>query len=320
VKLNKNQILYISSSLLLSAFVVFFVFKAFRGKEQLALTSFAQIPQVLGQTTENPRGEEALNIVAPVKKKQGEISFDQISAEAFAVVDEKSGVVLYDKDLHTQLPIASLTKLMTSLLAYEQLLPEAYVKIGARDILNISPALYLRPGEEIKVADLISAALVCSANDAALALANAVQKESTLTFSELMNKRASELGMQETNFSNALGFDSEKNYSTIYDLNLLIGFTQKLALFKNLSKNSELKFMSKSGEVYACKATNKLVGKNMEVEAIKTGHTLHAKGTMAAKVVRDGKRIIVMLLGSEDREQDLLSLAELAYSNFSWQE
>ena len=123
-----------------------------------------------------------------------------------------------EKQPHLKLRIASLTKLMTALLAYEKLTPDEYIKISGEDIMNINPSLGLRAGDEIKVLNLIEAAMVCSANDAGKALANRVQKNEERNFAELMNQKAVILGLSETNFSNPLGFDSGENFSSISDL------------------------------------------------------------------------------------------------------
>ena len=85
-----------------------------------------------------------------------------------------------------------------------------------------------------------------------------------------------------------------------------------------MGKKTGVSFVSKENRSYSCTATNKLVGKNGEIEAVKTGSTPEAKGAIIAKVNREGKTVLVILLESEDREKDLLNLADLAFKAFEW--
>ena len=134
-----------------------------------------------------------------------------------------------------------------------------------------------------------------------------------------MNEKAQSLGLLETNFSNPLGFDSDYNFSTVADLEKLAFYTQGYGLFKSMGRKTEVSFLSADNRAFSCKATNKLIGKNLEIEAIKTGYTQKALGSIIARVTRDGKKLIVLLVGSEDREGDLLKLSETAFENFVWE-
>ena len=194
----------------------------------------------------------------------------------------------------------------------------AFITASKKDTFNVSPSLYFSAGEEIKILNLLEAVLVCSANDAARALANAVSRQSKQNFTSLMNERAKELELIETNFSNPLGFDSNDNYSSVSDLLKLTNFTQSLAVFKNLGKRTEVGFVSKFEKNFECKATNKLLGKDLEIESIKTGYTENARGSIIARVKRGQISLLIIVVGSEDREQDLLKLSELSFENFDW--
>ena len=284
--------------------------------QEKPITSAAQ-GEVLGEVTEKARGADAP--ASGIKQKAaGPLAFNDISAKAFAVFENTTKTELFGNNEHQKLPIASLTKLMTALLAYENLEPNAYLNISAADRLKVNPRLDLEPEDRIQIINLLEASLVCSANDAARALARATEEKTGSDFVALMNLRAKELGMEETSFSNPLGFDSWYNYSTVSDLVKLTNFTQNLAAFKNLGKKTSVSFVSKENRNYSCLATNKLVGKNVEIEAVKTGSTPEAKGAMIAKVSREGKTVLVILLESENREKDLLSLSDLAFRAFDW--
>lgn len=319
INLNQNQKLYYISGLLAVGASAFIVLSSSAPNLYQTRDSRTLEPQVLGESTEKIRGEEQNETIPlPQISALRGIKFEQISAKAFAVADEQSQTILLAKNPEEKLPIASLTKLMTALLAYEKLDPNEYYVISADDALSVSPSLGLMPGGQIKIINLLESSLVCSANDSAKALANAVQKQSKQNFTELMNAKAQALNLSETRFSNPLGFDSDSNYSSASDLLKLTAYTQSLAVFKNLGKRTVISFASKAGRLFSCKATNKLVGKNLEIENIKTGYTEQAKGSIIARVSRGGKTLIVVVVGSQSREQDLLKLSELAFENFEW--
>ena len=324
IKINKNKYPYFAAAILVLAafFVSVWNFSKDAQPTFSAATGLPNGPKVLGATVESLRGSEiGPSTTSPRKTSLGELDFNKVSAKSFSIIDESTGAVLFEKQPHLKLPIASLTKLMTVLLAYERLNPDEAMEILPADELNVEPSLNLKAGTEVKILDLMEATLVCSANDAARALANEVQRQygNKQTFVSLMNEKAQSLGLLETNFSNPLGFDSDYNFSTVADLEKLAFYTQGYGLFKSMGRKTEVSFLSADNRAFSCKATNKLVGKNLEIEAIKTGYTQKALGSIIARVTRDGKKLIVLLVGSEDREGDLLKLSEIAFENFVWE-
>lgn len=276
-------------------------------------------PAVLGAVSENARGEHNAGSKFPARMKKIKfIQFDDISAKAFLVADADTFEVLMEKQAGQNLPIASLTKIMTALLAYELLDVNQYYQISSDDNFSVQPVLHLRSQDSVKVLHLIEATLVCSANDAAKALAHAVERNTQRGFVNLMNEKAAELNLLNTHFSNPLGFDSDNNYSTASDLLTLSARIQKLAVFKNLGRRKTVSFVSQNGFTYSCGATNKLIAKDPTIEVVKTGFTDRAKGSMIAKINRQGRSVLIIILGSEQRETDLLKLADLTFQNFEW--
>ena len=272
--------------------------------------------RVLGEITEKTRGPEVPKPL--IRKLAGPIEFSGISSKAFLVFEYNDKTELLKKNSHEKLPIASLTKLMTALLAYEKLDMESDLEILPEDRVGINPSLGLLAGDKVRISDLLESSLICSANDSAKALARATAVKTDHDFVEEMNRRAKDLGMLETSFSNPLGFDSIYNFSTASDLAKLVNYTQNMAVFKNLGRKTGASFNSLKGKSYSCKATNRLIGKNSEIEAIKTGLTPDAKGAMIAKVTRAGKTVVSIVLESENREGDLLMLSDLAFKTFDW--
>lgn len=313
---NKNQKLYSTTLFFLASWL----FLGLTAAEEFKPAASAKAPKVLGMVIEAARGQPLPSKISRPQKISGlEPSTAAISAEAFSVVDEQTKTVLLEKQPNKALPIASLTKLMTGLLAYENLQLSEKKSITSRDQSLVSPVLNLVVGDEVSYLNLLEAALVCSANDASLALADAVHDKLGLDFSSLMNQKAEVLGLTQTSFSNPLGFDSATNYSSINDLKALVFYLQNFAVFKNLGKKTRINFSSPSGTNYSCKTSNKLIGKNLEIENIKTGHTPLAKGSIIARVRRENKSLLIFVLKSENRELDFLKLTDLAFNSFAWE-
>jgi D-alanyl-D-alanine carboxypeptidase (penicillin-binding protein 5/6) len=278
-------------------------------------------PKVLGQTVTGPlRGTETtlpLTVLYPKQVKQW--SQKSISANNFLVYDKDTGQILMEKNSTLSVPIASLTKLMTALVTYKAGLLDQSVTITEKDYVSETPVLQLKFGDTVRVSDLFNAMLIGSANDAALALSHAVEKKSGELFETTMNRTALELGMTQSSFSNPLGFDSRTNYSSAQDLVKLINELDKYSAFSLVGKATQYSFKSQTGNTYKIRATNKLASTDSEIYAVKTGFTGGAQGTMITQAQRDNHKIIIIILGSNNREGDTIKLKEAAFENFIWE-
>ncbi|MBQ8718554.1 MAG: D-alanyl-D-alanine carboxypeptidase, partial [Clostridia bacterium] len=143
-----------------------------------------------------------------------------LSAQAALLLDAESGTVLYERNAHTRLPMASTTKIMTALVVAEHLEPSAMVCIDARAVGIEGSSIYLYEGEWLSVEQLLLGLLLESANDAAVALAITVC-DSVEEFAALMNQKAADLGLKDTHFDNPHGLDHEQHYTTAYELGLI---------------------------------------------------------------------------------------------------
>lgn len=247
-----------------------------------------------------------------------EPDFSDISAKSFLAFNLENGQTIFERNSNTRLGIASLTKLMTALVAYRQTdLHETYtVRQQARS--SVAPVLGLFVKDEVKALDLFNAMLIGSCNDAGLALSDFTALKTGKEFVDLMNLQAKELKMEDTNFSNPLGFDSAENYSSANDLKILISNVEKLAAFTNLGRRTEYNFLGSANKTYHTKATNKLIYNHPDIQAIKTGYTNNSGGAMATKISVDGNEIILIVLGSQDREGDTLKLKKIISQNYSF--
>lgn len=283
--------------------------------------SVAYLPtegKVLGISTIKARGSQDSSEENFEIKKESSPDFSKITAKSFLVFEESSGQDIESNNIQEKLPIASLTKLMTGLIAYENLDLNNLVKVENSFKELTKPILYLEKGDMIKPYDLISSMMVGSANNVAYILANLVAKSTNSNFVELMNEKAKNLSMLDSKFSNPAGFDSESNYSTASDIKKLVLETQKKFLFQSLGKLKKYEFVDSENKTHSIKATNKLVFKNNQVETIKTGFTNEAGGSLVVKFKNGEKKIIVIVLGSADREGDAVQIAEQIFKSYIW--
>jgi len=288
---------------------------------QTSKTAFSP-PQVLGTSTplQVPlRGSQAAVSTQPNSNNTnpGAIDLEGVSAKAVLAYDLETGQILGGKNSGLQLPIASLTKLLTAWVVYQDGDLNDIVEIKNTDLVNVKPVLSLTPGDKIKISDLLNSMLIGSNNDAALALSNYVAEKTGQDFALLMNKAAKELGMRDSQFSNPFGFDYKGNYSTAADLQKLVNATQSLAVFTHLGRAQNFEFTSQSGRRYFTKATNRLLLKHPEIEAVKTGYTESSKGSMITKITLGGRKVILIAISSENREADTLKLEQVLSEYFT---
>lgn len=255
-------------------------------------------PQVLGDSIDL-RGAQVASTTQAVLKPTFDDSL--VTAKSYLVADAGTGSVITQKNADKKEYVASLTKLLTGLVAYEGVDINATAILTSADQFNVSPVLGLRSGDSIKLLDLFNAMLVGSNNDAALALANHVESITGQNFVDAMNLQAQNLGMVDSHFSNPLGFDSPGNYSTAQDLLKLVLATQKFSAFTSLGQKTGYQFTDDNGRTFKTKATDKLIADHPEIQAIKTGYTQGAGQAMITKDAQDGHSVYIIVLDSQDR-------------------
>ncbi len=243
------------------------------------------------------------------------ISYDLSPAEAngveaasYLVEDYSNKQILTGKHIDNSLPIASLTKLMTVWTVLEHAETTEIVTISDTDLIQVSPSLGLIPGDQVLVKDLLEAVLIGSANDASNVLGGYISRKVELPFGELMNQEAVELGMKNSRFSNPIGFDSVVNYSSARDLAILVHRLDERGLFAQSAKATKYEFTSKLGNQYSIIATNKLTNLYPDLQAVKTGYTNLALGAMINFLETPKGKLLLIVIGSPDRENDTLRL------------
>ena len=242
----------------------------------------------------------------------------ELSARAALAYDLGSGAMLFGKNFDEQLPIASLTKLATALTAVEFIDSDDVASIKESDVKIVGSNMGLLPMEKIKALDLLKAMLISSSNDAATALARFVAG-SEEKFVEMMNRKAESLGMSSSHFSNPVGWDDARNYSTASDLMLLAEEISENPVLSEIVGIKELEIKSTDGRItHKIKTTNKLLLEDPKVVGMKTGFTSAAKGNLMIRARTGNADIITVVLGSDNREEDTRNLLNWIWSSYKW--
>src|SRR6267143_539012 len=222
-----------------------------------------------------------------------------IKASALYMVELKTGRVLLEKDATRRLPPASLTKIMTALVALESAPLQQVVKIDSRALAHPS-SLKFQPGEQFLLRDLLTAMLVSSANDACEAIAWHVGGEPA-RFVSMMNERASVMGLKNTHFANACGFDAPGHYSTAADLAKLTEQALSVSAISMMVRTVTRDIVSVNGvRQISLHSTNELL-LDPDVTGVKTGYTSQAGRCLIASMFKDGNQLLLVGLNVKDR-------------------
>ncbi|MDY3846088.1 MAG: D-alanyl-D-alanine carboxypeptidase family protein [Eubacteriales bacterium] len=247
----------------------------------------------------------------------------EVTAPAAILMDSTTGNVLYEKNADTPLPPASVTKVMTLLLVMEAI---ESGKIKLDDMVPVSShaanmggsQIYLEEGEEMSVEDMVKSVVIASANDAAAALAEYVAGSED-AFVALMNKRAKELGMNNTNFENTNGLDDTVVNHTISARDIAI-MSRELIKYDTILKYSSTWMDSVRGGAFGLTNTNRLVRFYDGATGLKTGSTAKAKFCISATAKRGDLHLIAVIMGADTRDirnEEAKKLLDYGFSNFA---
>lgn len=298
----------------------------------LAVNILLGLPKVVNISEKSLAKADASNNVVTASIASGEVAGVQksqtapitqgiivpaITATAVVVEDLDTGVVLFVKDPEKQVPIASTTKIMTALVASSYFKPNDTLKVPD-DILSISGStMNLRPREQLTFRSLLYGMLLNSGNDAAFAIA-ANYPGGINGFIEAMNEKVGQLGLHNTHFDNPAGFDSVNHYSSAADLAKIASTAIEDSQIARVvsTKQTEVASTDKS-VIHSLKNLNKLL--NLPgVLGIKTGTTPAAKENFIGLIERQNRRILTVVLGSDDRFGETEKLINWTFKNFLW--
>ncbi len=285
----------------------------------LFTTGTLLIPNFSEPQISNWQNSSLLEASALPEQKESNIG-PVIKAKSAIAVDLKTGLTLYQKNIHEQRAIASITKLMTTIIILEENKMEEEVTVSKRITTVQGSKIWLAPGEKITVQNLLYAALIASANDAAFALAEHNSNGNMDEFVKKMNQKALQLGLYDTHFTNPIGLDEEGNYSSTYDLTLLGRYAYSKAFIRQASILKEYEVSSINGKlVHKLKTTNDLLKSYLKVLGLKTGTTDLAGECLISIIENDkGRDILTVVLGSPDRYRETKILADWVFRSYNW--
>ena len=241
----------------------------------------------------------------------------KINSRHAIVVERNSKAVLYGKNEMTKTKMASTTKIMTAIIVIENSNLSDIVQISSKAAGTGGSRLKTKKGDKITVKDLLYGLMLRSGNDAAIALSEYVGG-SVEEFAILMNKKAEELGLKNTNFVTPHGLDSEEHYTTAYELAILTDFALKNDIFKEIVTTRECT-ISVNGISRRISNTNELLGYLNGVYGVKTGFTNGAGRCLVTSIKREDLDIICVVLGADTkkiRTTDSIKLIEYTFLNF----
>ncbi len=225
----------------------------------------------------------------------------EVNAESAILLEPYTNKILFEKDPHKKLPMASVTKLMTLLLATEAV-EEGRFKLTDKVVASENAwemggsQIYLEPGEEMTLRDLLLAVGLQSANDASVAVAEYIAG-SEEDFVAAMNEKAQRLGLKNTHFVNCHGLTAEDHYTSAYDTAIILKEGLKSPLFRKITAMKEYELR---GGAFKLWNTNKLLWWYDGADAGKTGWTEAAKYCLASSAERNGLRLICVVLGAPE--------------------
>ncbi len=252
------------------------------------------------------------------------------TAQSYVLMEATSKKVLLESSKDVQLPPASITKIMTLLLIHEAI-EEGRLKWD--DIVTVSEhaahmggsQIFMEPGEEQPVRDLVKSIGIASANDAAVAMAEHIGG-SEQQFVDMMNERAKELGMTHTVFKNACGLHVDGHLSTAYDIALMS--SELMSKYPDISKTlttwmDTITHKTRKGEsTFGLTNTNKMIKWYQGITGMKTGYTPQAKFCVSSTAKRDNLSLIAVIMGAEDgkvRFREAASLLDYGFANYTMQ-
>lgn len=241
----------------------------------------------------------------------------KINSRYAVVIDRNSKAILYGKNENTKTKMASTTKIMTAIVVIENTDLNNIVEISSKAAGTGGSRLKIKKGDKITVKDLLYGLMLRSGNDAAVALAEYIGGNIE-GFAILMNKKAKEIGLKNTNFVTPHGLDEELHYTTPYELAILADYALKNETFANIV-NTKSCNISINGNSRTISNTNELLGYLNGVYGVKTGFTNGAGRCLVTSIRRGDLDIICIVLGADTkkiRTTDSVKLIEYTFSNF----
>jgi serine-type D-Ala-D-Ala carboxypeptidase (penicillin-binding protein 5/6) len=254
----------------------------------------------------------------PIPQLNPTADFPLMSAQGVLAVDLDSRIPLYEKNPDEAFLPASTVKIITALVAMDYYPPDYVMRIDDVSVVGQKMGLYL--GEEITAQNLMYGLLIHSANDAAEAFAYNYPGGHE-AFVDAMNEKATEMHLENTLYKNPTGLDGGGQLTTARDLIRIAEQAMNIPEFAEIVKQSEKSVESFNGKVtHKLTTTNQLLGEIDGVLGVKTGWTENARENLVTYIDRDGHRIMIAVLSSQDRFGETKELIDWIFDNYTWKE
>ncbi len=272
----------------------------------------------VGPCASSPASAQSIDVLGaaftpePEEPEPADLPF--VSARSIAVIEGGCGALLFGRDEHLPLPPASLAKMMTAAVAADQAELDTMITTDVD-----SAALYdrtgstimgLQPGMQLSLLDLLYGLLLPSGNDAAIAIARGIAGTEA-AFVELMNEKARSLALDETHFTNAHGLYDPELQSSAYDMGMLARYVMQNPDLREIVRSVSWQPAWDGPPVWN---GNRLISEYEGADGVKIGYTEESQQTIVGSAVRDGRRIIVSLMRSQDRYTDSARMFDWAFA------
>lgn len=238
-----------------------------------------------------------------------------INATSTILMDTDNHRIIYSKNIHESRSVASISKIMTAVLAVESGKLDDEVVINDSIKKAYGSAIYIQVGEKMTLKDLVYGLMLRSGNDAALAIADYVGN-GVDNFVSMMNHKAKEIGMKNSTFNNPSGLDEEAgNFSTAYDMAILTSYAMQLKIYREIVKTKQYKLQTNKN-TYVWNNKNKLLKLYDYTTGGKTGYTKIAKRTLVTTASKDGVNLVSVTLNDGNDFNDHMEMFEYAFSNY----
>ena len=305
MKLRKEKTYFLYLSILAFVFI---------STSAMAISGQVVMPnQTFNYSTKKPS-----KVFPPNPVLAADSSFPIVSAQGALAIDLDSGISLYEKNPDIKLLPASTTKIVTALVVLDSYPLDQVITVGRIKVDGQKMGLFL--GEQITVENLLYGLLVFSANDAAEVLASNYPGGYG-AFIEAMNIKAKDLSMLNSYFQNPVGLDGSNQVTTAKDLIRVSEVAMKNPEFAKIVGTKVARFTDTTGNIkYNLKNINELLGVVPGVLGVKTGWTENARENLVTYVERDGHKMMIAVLGSQDRFGETRELINWVFESYTWQE
>ena len=239
-----------------------------------------------------------------------------VSAKSAVVIEATTGRILYQKNAHEKMPMASTTKIMTAIVAIENGNLNDTVEVGPNASGVEGSSIWLSVGEKMTLSDMLFGLMLASGNDAAVAIAEHVGG-SVDEFVDMMNNKAHEIGAYNTHFANPNGLPTDNHYTTAYDLALISAYAMNNDMFREVVK-TQYKTLPWEGHEWnrVVKNKNKILWNYEGGNGVKTGFTEAAGRCLSAAAQREDMQLVSVVLSAPDMFNDCMALMDYGFENY----